>query len=840
MATGVKPRDDEPTLTRTDIEAIQEAMKSKKFREMLADYCDEVRDPANQALYQKEMTQLEKERGYDITFINPKGGYVIKTSVAGDRKAFINICSNENIGKPLHSVESVNGQKGMNWQIPYSLIPPREDYDNKKQRCIIYDVVFHPDTLRMAEVNERFREIVNKTAFDGLQSTYKIHLDINNCRFPKSFYKGMTTSAVFRKEDPNFKPPTEEDSKELSPEIIEKLYPQHNYTKQKEPQESSEVKTQAKRKAEPEKKEFSHSIDEGYTIPKYIIKQQKNVDLQDYTFHKNSKQYSAIPSQLVVEINLPLISSTKDCILDVNEKSLSLVVEKPAKYKLNLTLPYPVDDNCGNAKFDKTKHMLIVTLPVIRNVQDNGHDNLKLLKVDSGVESEENSGSQSDEDNTNGKKIIVLSSNETSDSNPPELEKETITDEPFLETSISYVLPSYTHNILDDVIAFTFHVKNTEPESVMVKNDGNEITIKFTTIGSGFVPVHHAAIIVFGDNIKFKTVNGEAWDNNVILQLELAGDIPQSFNIGLTKDSMTTEHLDASQIKQSYQVEESNVVSSQDEVQSPFVEVTNLGLETNIVVSSNCGKDEECEREKENDIVWVNSGTCENGAKSILRKSMSMMRSFSESSAGDVASSMDYISSDYIPEESSLKKTVRFSDVIARQFYRYNSSIEGQKKKNQRRKSKKRNQERRKSESEAEEETNNSIKSSKPRLKSVLKQRRDSGLADTSDAEAECKNMPSDSELSCDSTNSGNKDVNANAGDIPSLNVVDKNGNTNNKYEPHIWKSKNQPITNVKKQNPVTCDNIKHTTDFYNPEKLNKGQYTEVMFKNDLIFDLDM
>lgn len=668
MATGVKPRDDESTLTRTDIEAIQEAMKSKKFREMLADYCDEVRDPANQALYQKEMTQLEKERGYDITFINPKGGYVIKTSVAGDRKAFINICSNENIGKPSHSVESVNGQKGMNWQIPYSLIPPREDYDNKKQRCVIYDVVFHPDTLRMAEVNERFREIVNKTAFDGLQSTYKIHLDINNCRFPKSFYKGMTTSAVVRKEDPNFKPPTEDESEKLSPEVIEKLYPQHNYTNHKEPQESSEIKTATKKRAGFEKKEFSHSLDEGYTIPKYVIKQQKNIDLQDYTFHKDSKQYSAIPSQLVVEINLPLISSTTDCILDVNDKSLSLVVEKPAKYKLNLSLPYPVDDNCGNAKFDKTKHMLIVTLPVIKTVKEYVHDNSKLLKVDSGVESEENSGSQS-EDDTNEQKIIVLSSSERSESNPLELEKEITKDEPFLETSISYLLPSYTHNFLDDVIAFTFHVKNTEPESVMVKNDGNEIAIKFTTIGSGFVPVHHAAIIVFEDNIKFKTVTGEAWDNNVILQLELAGDIPQSFNIGLSKDSMTNEHLDASQLKQS-QMEESKVVNPQDEIQSPFVEVTNLGLETNIVVSSNCGKDEECEREKENDIVWVNSGTCENGAKSILRKSMSMMRSFSESSVGDVASSMDYISSDCIPEESSLKKTVRFSDVIARQFYR--------------------------------------------------------------------------------------------------------------------------------------------------------------------------
>lgn len=40
--------------------------------------------------------------------------------------------------------------------------------------------------------------------------------------------------------------------------------------------------------------------------------------------------------------------------------------------------------------------------------------------------------------------------------------------------------------------------------------------------------------------------------------------------------------------------------------------------------------------------------------------------------------------------------------------FRYNSSIEGQKKKNQRKKSKKRSQDRRKSESEAEDEISNS------------------------------------------------------------------------------------------------------------------------------------
>lgn len=667
MATGVKPRDEESHLTKIDLENIQEAMKSKKFREMFVEYCEEVRDPANQALYQEEMTKLEKERGYDVTFINPKGGYVIKTSVAGDRKAFINICSNENVGKPSCSVQEINGQRGMNWQLPYTMIPPREDFDNKRERCVIYDVVFHPDTLRMAEVNKRFRELVNKTAFEGLQKSYNIHLDNNNFRFPKSQYKGISTPAVIRKEDPDYKPPTEENSEEFPPEVLEKLYPQHIYSEKTDKPPENSKPQQQKQKARRGKPEFTHSSNNGYTLPKYVIKQQKNVDFQDYTYHKDSKQYSAIPSQIVVEVNLPLLSSTRDCILDVKEKSLSLVSEKPAKYKLNITLPYSVNDECGNAKFDKTKRMLIVTLPVIRKT--NSYTNS--LKVDSGVESEENSGSQSDEDNKENL-IVELSSTPLE---VPQIKQTECSpkQDSFLDSSCGYLLPLYTHNVMEDIVAFTFHVKNTDPESVTVKTEASKIYIKFTSVGSGFVPVHYAAIIVFDEHVKFENVTGEAWDNNVILQLEVTGKVPEKCQIGL--EDFSVEYFDVSQTGNQVKLEK-DLDNTEKEAAVPVVEVTNLGTETNIVVLSNSGEldeDDDIESPTSNDkeIVWTDTNNCENGAKSILRKPMSMMRSFSESSVGDVASSMDYISSDYIPEESSLKKTVRFNDVIARQFYRW-------------------------------------------------------------------------------------------------------------------------------------------------------------------------
>lgn len=697
MATGVPPREDEPSLSRIDLENIQEALKQKKFRDLLAEYCEEVRDPANQAIYQKEMTQLEKERGYDVTFINPKGGYVIKTSVAGDRKAFINICSNENVGRPSGNVQIVEGKKGMNWQVPYSLVPPREDYNDKRERCVIYDVVFHPDTLRMAYANNEFRNLVNKTAIEGLAKTYNIHLDSNNCRFPKSQYKGFAVPSVIRTEDPNYKPPTDEDVGELSPEVIEKLYPQKSYagrtppefkdggisvqncqSEQPKPKTASSAST--RRTGRRDKNEFTHTTENGYTIPKYVVKQQKAMDLQDFTYNKDCKQYSAIPNSIIVEIYLPLLSSTKDCTLDVKEKSLSMKSDSPAKYKLDISLPYYVNEECGNAKFDKKRHMLIVTLPVMRKHVTPVNECSS--KIDSGVESEENSGSQSDEENPRKNLVVELSSASVeSTAQQVQLPDSTYKNETFFNPSLGYSLPPYTHNVLDDVIAFTFHVKNTDPESVIVKNNGSKIFIKFTSIGSGFVPVHYGAILAFDECITFENVSGEAWDNNVILQMEVNGDTPQKFKIGICEDSMSTEEFDVSEIKKTSRVFKStNSVDALDGESSPVVEVTNLGSETNIVVSSNnfddldeddddidspIHKDEDNKEE----IVWTDAGNSESEAKGILRKPPTM-RSFSESSV-DFASSMDYISSDCIPEEFSSKKTVRFNDVIARQFYRW-------------------------------------------------------------------------------------------------------------------------------------------------------------------------
>ena len=83
------------------------------------------------------------------------------------------------------------------------------------------------------------------------------------------------------------------------------------------------------------------------------------------------------PSELVIQISLPDMSSAKDIDLDVLEHLLTL---ESTKHKLVLKLPYPVHEDQGEAKFDKAKHNLAVSLPVKAKEPVE-----RLVSVDSGI-----------------------------------------------------------------------------------------------------------------------------------------------------------------------------------------------------------------------------------------------------------------------------------------------------------------------------------------------------------------------------------------------------------------------------------------------------------------------
>ena len=104
--------------------------------------------------------------------------------------------------------------------------------------------------------------------------------------------------------------------------------------------------------------------------PKYKLVHSYPMDLGDTWGGYQTPQMehermlkNKIPTHLTVTIDLKWADSMKLAKLDINETTL--VFEYPDLYYLDLNLKYKCDPDAGNAKFDKTKKTLTITLPVV-------------------------------------------------------------------------------------------------------------------------------------------------------------------------------------------------------------------------------------------------------------------------------------------------------------------------------------------------------------------------------------------------------------------------------------------------------------------------------------------
>lgn len=335
-------------LTSDEVDRFTTAFRDGQFREMLCDYAQEISDPANRKKYEEEIKLLEQERGNSIEFIHPTPFRAIKTSAAGKQKCFINICGNDKVGKPdFKRAVLEDGRRGQCCSLPLSLSPGRQNTDSKGNKYVTYDVIFHPDTLHMAAKNKRFMDMVDRTAIDEVQKAFQVILDKKKVREIKTKYKGTPQSCVIRKPIPGYEakgPPGEADPLTFP-------YPDKPQTNPSEspPKTSSSFKIQPEKAKEP-------------TKPNYTVKYRSVIDLQDFRCSRDSAQ-SPRPKEIVVTIDLPLLKAVGDTSLEVKEKSLRLESKRPA-YRLELPLSYPVDEDNGEAKFDKQRRRLTVTLPV--------------------------------------------------------------------------------------------------------------------------------------------------------------------------------------------------------------------------------------------------------------------------------------------------------------------------------------------------------------------------------------------------------------------------------------------------------------------------------------------
>ncbi|KAG8013351.1 Protein kintoun [Nibea albiflora] len=351
----------ELNMTVDEMDRLTKAFRDEKFREMLREYAEELSDPENKKMYEEEIKLLEQERGNTVEFIHPEPFRALRTSVNGKQKCFINICGNEKLGKPSSRWGvSDEGRRGQCWSLPHSLHPGKQDTDPKGNKIMIYDVVFHPDTLHIASKNKRFMDMVDSTAIQGIQKAFNVTLDKNNVREMSTKYKGTPNPCVIRKPTPGYeaKAPSEK------PDPLAFPYPD-----EKRPVAPSQTKptgspvTEKSSEAEPKSFQVQSQKAKEPTRPNCTVKYRSFIDLQDFRCSRDSAQ-SPRPKEIVVTIDVPLLKAVRDASLEVKETRLLLESKNPA-YRLELPLAYPVDEDKGEAKFNRQRGQLTVTLPVL-------------------------------------------------------------------------------------------------------------------------------------------------------------------------------------------------------------------------------------------------------------------------------------------------------------------------------------------------------------------------------------------------------------------------------------------------------------------------------------------
>ncbi|RUS80339.1 hypothetical protein EGW08_011908 [Elysia chlorotica] len=506
-------------LSQDEVKRLGNALKDENFRKMLIEYAEEISDPENKRKAEEEIAMMEQERGMNVQFIHPEPGYVLKTAVDGTMKAFINICQNGKIEKPKAKRQlGPDGKNGLMWQIPHSFSPPKDDYDKSNKKCKVFDVVFHPDTYRMAMKNERFSKLVEDTAIDGIENQFGVKLDKQNIKRPKLKFKGTPTATVIRERIPDAeKKPTDTDN----------LFDQCPYPyDDKSSSEKAKEKKLDNRKQSNEKKTESVKENNKYTEPKYTITHRSQVDMSEYRNSPDAKT-STRPTELSVKIELPLLKSAAQANLEIYEKRLMLESVAPAAYKLDLKLPFPVDEDKGSAKFDKSKKTLTITLPVIpletppipfvangeSSTTDNGHD----------VNNSQNSLIEVLDEKVTG----VAGGSVTDQDLPESLEtqrcqhSETSTKSKF-PLNVKWLVPDYQFSQDNETLTFILKVHNAENASVDVSFlKPSAVNLRFLSLGAGLFPVYYSLYLEFapGCNISAEHSSVDVSHENLVFLL---------------------------------------------------------------------------------------------------------------------------------------------------------------------------------------------------------------------------------------------------------------------------------------------------------------------------------
>ena len=410
------------------------------------------------------------------------------------------------MGTPSCSPSTAERQRGLNWSIPYAQSRPREDRDKAGAACTVYDVVFHPDTLYMAGKNPQMRRLVEQTAVEAVDETFKAGLKRDKITYPKLKYKGVPQASVIRRRRPGAGDSGED---KLPEDVVEKLRCQAADMTLSSGAETSDVgETASAPAAAPadgrndipavastDTAETKPSDAAGIETPEYTVVYRDSVDMQQFAARCGGP--TTRPQSLVVRIQLPRLTSAADLDLDVGPRTLKL--RSPAGYRLDAVLPLPVRDSAGTATFDRTARCLVVTLPVApaaECVQDSGIDSDgaknesddDAYRTAGNAEGEEERGSEEGgSDPTPADEEAAAMGGESESGSES---SESVSTPPPAPARL-YTLPRFSLHQDASRLFISVREPNLVSDSVRVERSDRRLTVTATSLGAGLTPLYY-------------------------------------------------------------------------------------------------------------------------------------------------------------------------------------------------------------------------------------------------------------------------------------------------------------------------------------------------------------
>ena len=377
MISNKKPNDlqlapDDPRMTRQEARDILHALDKPEFSGLMDNYINEISDPNNIKETNQFLKESEEKKDLpsNVRLAKPTPGFCIRSEKysikhpSNRQKVFINICSYNEIAEPTCNDNNM-------WSLPHLLNKGRHDQDKHKKMCTTFDVVFNEKAIELSKKDLRFKKFVCDTAIDGInkQILKSEEEKISNDYVVKKFnYKGLEVSYINvhtlnKGEMDDRKEPSEFHKTELMKEV-EKLKQE-----KKEEEKKNDLYDQPDIESNIDKINENVNIQKQIDInnkePVYKIKYSDNFELKNYFYNPEGMDDESLSikyKNMIISINTPLMNTINDAELEIDVKKLKFKYQDI--YELNLNLPMEIKKETVQAKYDKNKKILNVTVEI--------------------------------------------------------------------------------------------------------------------------------------------------------------------------------------------------------------------------------------------------------------------------------------------------------------------------------------------------------------------------------------------------------------------------------------------------------------------------------------------